>query len=201
MATSDRCGASNTTSTTTASAADLVTTTIYYQRETPQKELPVPFRSPSFARYPDAARLRAFLPIYRLSRRGFEAVDRAYRAGADGHHEQIWPTVLHHAGLALEDIGGNGRWVRPENVDRFYFNEPGSFSMAPGTFVWRPAFHRVMRRRNTLWHPVKPSGVHTWYAIRFRSGNLARDAIDAAKPWINRLMIHRWFMTRWNPLK
>jgi hypothetical protein len=182
------------------SAADLLTTTIYRQSETPDKRLSPPFRSPSFAEYREAERIRAFLPLYRLSRDGFAAIDRAYRAGAGGHHELTWPTILHHAGLALEDIGGAGAWVRPENVDRFYFNTPGNFSLAPGTFVFRPPFGAIVGRRNTLWHPVKDEEAPNWYRLRFRSGNPLKDAIEVAKPYVNRLLIRRWLARRWNPL-
>jgi hypothetical protein len=181
------------------SRADLLTTTIYRQRETPLKELPPPFRSPSFQDYPASERIRAFLPIYRLSRRGADAIDAAYRAGCGGHYELTWATILHHAGLALEDIGGDGLWVRPENVNRFYFNTKATFSMAPGTFVFRPGFRRIVQRPNTLWHPVKPEGAPAWYALRFGKG-IGKTLLESVKPLVNRLLIRRWFVTRWNPL-
>jgi len=182
------------------SPADLLTTTIYRQRETPGKELKPPFRSPSFQDYPEADRLRAFLPIYRLSRNGFAAIDAAYRAGAGGHYELTWPTILRHAGLVLEDIGGNGAWVRPENVDRFYFNTKASFSMQPGTFVFRPGFTRVIARPNTLWHPVKPAGVGPWDPASRVGSTGFRRFLEGLKPHVNRVFVRRWLATRWNPL-
>jgi hypothetical protein len=183
------------------SPADLLTTTIYRQGETPKKELKPPFRSPSFQDYSEAERLRAFLPIFRLSREGFAAIDAAYRAGAGGHYEITWPTILNHAGLTLEDIGGRGAWVRPENIDRFYFNTKASFSMQPGTFVFRPGFTRVVARPNTLWHPVKPAGVGPWDpASRAGSAGLRRF-VERLKPYVNRILVHRWLATRWNPLR
>jgi hypothetical protein len=184
-----------------ASPADLLTTTIYRQRETPRKELAPPFRSPAFASYPEGERLRAFLPIFRLGRRGFAAIDAAYRAGAGGHYELTWPTILHHAGLTLEDIGGDGAWVRPENVDRFYFNTKASFSMQPGTFVFRPGFTRVIRRPDTLWHPVKPAGVGPWDKASRAGLRGPRRLLERLKPAVNRVLVRRWLATRWNPLR
>ena len=182
------------------SAADLLTTTIYRMRETPWKEMQPPFRSPSFADYPEAERLRAFLPIFRLSRRGFAAIDTAYRAGCGGHHEVTWPTILDRAGLRLEDIGGKGAWVRPENVNRFYFNTPHTFTMTPGTFVFRPPFTNVISRKNTLWHPVKPPYVSNWYPTQFH-GSAVKTVVETAKPYVRRLLIWLWFLVKWNPLR
>jgi hypothetical protein len=183
------------------SPADLLTTTIYRQRETPRKELLPAFRSPAFADYPETERLRAFLPIFRLSRRGFAAIDAAYRAGAGGHYELTWPTILAHDGLVLEDIGGDGAWVRPENVDRFYFNNKASFSMRPGTFVFRPGFSRVERRPDTLWHPVKPSGIGPWDKASRAGRSGLRRVGDGLKRQLNRALVRRWLATRWNPLR
>lgn len=183
------------------SKADLLATAIRSHRDVPNKMVVPQLRSPSFQEYQEADRMFVFLPLYRLSRRGAGAIDHAYRAGAAGHHELTWATILHSAGLAIEDIGGNGAWVRPENTDRFYFNTPGSFSLAPGTFVFRPPFRKVIWRPNTLWHPVKPPNAHHWYAVRFRFDHPLKNAIEAVKPYVNRMLIRAWFMTRWNPLR
>ena len=180
------------------SDADLLATTIHRQVETPQKVLTPPFRSPEFADWPEDERIRAFLPIYGLSRRGAAAIEKAYRAGAGGHYELTWATILHHAGLVLEDIGGNGEWVRPENVNRFYFNTKHTYSMSPGTFVFRPNLSRVMRRPNTLWHPVKPARAPVWHGLTFRG---ARGVVEAAKPKVFALVVRSWFLTRWNRLR
>jgi hypothetical protein len=183
------------------STADLLATAIRSKRETPKKMVVPPLQAPSFRPYLEADRMYAFLPLFRLSRRGASAIDRAYRAGAAGHYELTWATILHGAGLTLEDIGGDGAFVRPENVDRFYFNTPASFSLGPGTFVFRPPLRNVIRRANTLWHPVKPPIVRNWYAIRFRFDNPLKNAIETVKPYANRLLIRAWFITRWNPLR
>ena len=181
-----------------ASDAALLTTTLY--RESPWRIPRPPSRSPSFQHYDEKRWIRAFLPIFRLDRRGWEAIDAAYRAGCGGHNELTWPTILDHAGLPLEDIGGDGGWVRPGNRNRFYFNTPRTFSMSPGTFVFRPPLQRAMlHRENTLWHPVKPSNVRNWYPTVFGGGKL-KNLVEAVKPYLHQFMIWWWFLTEWRPL-
>jgi hypothetical protein len=99
--------------------------------------------------------LRAFLPLYRISNRALARLDGDYRRGVAGHFECLGPTLLHHAGLNLEDIGGDGEFVRPENRNRFYRNTPTADTLAPGSFVFRPVMDRAGKQRDTLWHPVK----------------------------------------------
>jgi hypothetical protein len=184
------------------SKADLLATTLRFRRDVPGKTaMRPPLKSPSFQEYPEDDRLYVFLPFYRLSRSGATAIDRAYRAGAAGHYELTWATILRCANLGLEDIGGNGAWVRPENINRFYFNSPMSYSMAPGTFVFRPPFHKIPGRPNTLWHPLKPMDAQNWWPVRLRSDNRIKNVIEAAKPYANRVLIEGWFTTRWNPLR
>lgn len=100
--------------------------------------------------------IRAFMPFYRLSRIGYEALDRAYRAGWEGFYEGIVPRILLDAGLAVEDIGGTGEFVRPENRGRFYRSNPAENTLAPGTFVFRPIVASPGPEPDMLWHPVKP---------------------------------------------
>lgn len=105
----------------------------------------------------DADRICSFMPIYRASARLVQAVDRCYRSGWSGHSEAIWPTIARHAGLKIEDLGGHGEFVRPANRGRYYESTPGTWNLAPGTFVYKPIKH-VRYRRNMLWHPMKPIG-------------------------------------------
>lgn len=100
--------------------------------------------------------IRAFMPFYRLSRAGFAALDRAYAAGWEGFYEGIVPRILLDAGLAVEDIGGDGEFVAPANRGRFYSSNPADNTLAPGTFVFRPIVARPGPAPDTLWHPVKP---------------------------------------------
>jgi hypothetical protein len=55
--------------------------------------------------------LRAFLPLYRISNQALAQLDSDYRRGVAGHFECLGPTLLHHAGFKLEDIGGDGEFV------------------------------------------------------------------------------------------
>lgn len=141
--------------------------------------------------------IKGFLPICRLSRAALDVLDAAYRHGLGGHYEINVPTTSAQAGLAVEDIGGRGRFVNPENQDRFYLANGASYTHSPGTFVFRPQ-PKVLPRQNTLWHPVKPDGVPAWHPLRIR-GNLAKNIVEWLKPQIWQLVIRLWFATRWRP--
>ncbi|MGE5478444.1 MAG: hypothetical protein ACM3Q1_17455 [Bacteroidales bacterium] len=100
--------------------------------------------------------IRAFMPFYRLSRSGFAVLDAAYHAGWEGFYEGIVPHILLEAGLEVEDIGGDGEFVRPDNRGLFYRSNPADNTLAPGTFVFRPIVAQPGPEPNMLWHPVKP---------------------------------------------
>lgn len=99
-----------------------------------------------------------FLPFYRVSARALDTIDAYYRRGWTGHHENMWATILIHAGLTVTDIGGQGDYVADADRNKHYhghaydrFEKNGSF----GTLnirLW-PG-----RQKNVLWHPVKPFG-------------------------------------------
>lgn len=118
---------------------------------------------------PDLARMvRAFMPLHRLSRDGYEALDDAYRAGWDGFYEGIVPRILMDAGLTVEDIGGDGEFVRPGNRGRFYTSTPSSDLLSPGSFVFRPVYAKPGPEAGRLWHPVKPPSHPIGWPIRRR---------------------------------
>ena len=142
--------------------------------------------------------LRGFLPACRISERALLALDAAYRAGLGGHYEVNVPTVAAQNGMVIEDFGGRGRFVRPENRDRFYFARGDNYSHSPGSFVFRP-MQRVLARPNTLWHPVKPDGVPVWHPLRV-DGGPAKTALEWVKPLLWQLIIRLWFAARWRPL-
>ncbi len=96
-----------------------------------------------------------FLPALRASRALIDAVERFYAAGGDGNHEWVWPFAAQASGLTLEDMGGDGPFVREGNRNRFYTSSPRRRGLHPGTFRFRPVMIRPGRRRMTLWHPVK----------------------------------------------
>lgn len=101
-------------------------------------------------------RLRAFLPIYRISAPALALVDEAYRSGVRGHYEVTMPTILHLAGRVVQDISGEGNWGAPGIHRRLYYSNPADNSFSPGTFVYRPIMQAPGDRPDTLWHPVKP---------------------------------------------
>ena len=92
--------------------------------------------------------LKAFNPIYRLSRQALACIDAYLRIGWMGHYEVLLPTLLYNKGFLLEDFGGEGTFVRPENNAKFY--DDTSMRIAP-----------VLPddRKNYLFHPVKEEKV------------------------------------------
>ena len=144
--------------------------------------------------------IKGFLPICRISGEVLELLDRGYRAGLGGHYELIVPTVAEQAGLGVEDIGGDGPYVREGNRNRFYFSNGATYTHSPGNFVFRPNITRVLPRQNTLWHPVKPAGVPLWHPNRIR-GSWKKNLVELAKIPVGRAWIWWWFATRWRPLR
>jgi hypothetical protein len=99
---------------------------------------------------PNEKRLRSFSPIYRISRPALIYLHECLRDGWCGHPEVLIPTLLSEKGFTISDFGGNGAFVAPGNRNRFYINGPR------GTMRWRPSFAAAGRRKNKLYHPVKP---------------------------------------------
>ncbi len=136
------------------SNADLLGTSLIRQTEYPEwnrwQSLVVPSRLAN-----DGDQLRGFFPIYRVSNDALRCLDDCYRQHCQGHMETLVPTVLHRSGLRLEDIGGDGEFVNPANINRFYTNHRLTDSLSPGTFVYRPVRHTIGAEPNKLWHPVK----------------------------------------------
>jgi hypothetical protein len=104
----------------------------------------------------EAQRLRGLFPVYRISNEALACLAEHYRQGCSGHMETLMPTVLHACDLVVEDIGGDGEFVAPENTNRFYTNQRLTNDLSPGTFVYRPIRTAPGPDPNMLWHPVKP---------------------------------------------
>ncbi len=185
-----------------ASEADVLGATMLPIDAVPHKEHNPPYprqHVPEGMTWARAQVVKGFLPACRISHRALDALDGAYRAGLGGHYEVNVPTVPAQAGMVLEDFGGRGPFVRPENVDRFYFARGDNYSHSPGNFVFRPA-QRVLPRRNTLWHPVKPGGVPAWHPLQI-GGSPLKTALERTKPLLWQLLIRLWFAARWRPLR
>ncbi|MGE5504556.1 MAG: hypothetical protein ACM31L_09050 [Actinomycetota bacterium] len=160
-----------------ASPADLLATTIHRHAVNPGWDNWASVSTP-FGRAKPARLLRAFMPIYRLSRRGLGVLDEAYHEGWAGHYEATVPTILAARGLVLEDIGGDGEFVAPGNRNRFYTNTPAANTLAPGSFVFRPVRLAAGAEPDRLWHPVKPQP---------RSGGWATGRRDRLGRWASAL--------------
>ena len=92
--------------------------------------------------------LKSFNPIYRLSSQALVCIDAHLRIGWMGHYEVLLPTLLYNKGFLLEDFGGEGTFVRPENNAKFYNDT--SMRIAPVL---------LDDRKNYLFHPVKEEKV------------------------------------------
>jgi hypothetical protein len=99
--------------------------------------------------------VHGFFPLARLSGQAIDAIIEAGRSGVDGFYEAIWPTVVNHRGMSIEDFGGDGEFVRASNVNRWYTSTLANHTLAPGSFVARPIRFRPGWKPNQLWHPVK----------------------------------------------
>jgi hypothetical protein len=108
--------------------------------------------------------LRAFLPIHRLSRAGFEALADRVRAGWSGHFEGLIPTALASASLRISDIGGDGPFVPEERKNRFYtsFSCCDGSLLGFGTFRFRPVHRSPRAATRLLYHPVKHGATRRW---------------------------------------
>ena len=156
------------------SPADLLCTNLFRLHTNPAWHRRYRPRPPEGeAELPESALIRGFFPLYRLSHGAAETLRQAYAAGWSGHYEATIPALLARAGHRLEDIGGDGEFVAPANRNRFYLSTRRILSLSPGTFVYRPVFTRPGKRRDTLWHPVKPGYRPAGETLRTRALRLA----------------------------
>jgi hypothetical protein len=105
--------------------------------------------------------VKSFTPLQRLSRAAIDVIRAALRDGWSGHYEALWPTAIAHAGLRLEDIGGQGEFTPASRLGQHYTCTLHDPNGSPGSFVFRPTFeeHQISQWPPTLWHPVKPAGM------------------------------------------
>lgn len=107
---------------------------------------------------PLAARLRSFNVVMRFSRRALASLHDWHASGWAGHHEVLVPTLLHSRGFEVADFGGDGPFVPPGFRNRYYtsYSTSNGALWALGTVRFRPPRLDAGRRRETLYHPVKP---------------------------------------------
>ncbi|MGB3941161.1 MAG: hypothetical protein WBK96_06685 [Candidatus Manganitrophaceae bacterium] len=137
-----------------ANDSDLLTTTLFRPPLRPDWEWWRTLRKP-WSHWRRVDKIRCFLGVSRLSRRACETLEHAFHDGWAGHDEVAVPTILRDYGLSLEDIGGDGEFVKPGNANRFYTNTPRRSLLAPGTFVCPPRVPESLDQPGKLYHPVK----------------------------------------------
>ncbi len=109
-------------------------------------------------------RLRAFMPLYRISRAALTLLSGCAGGSWRGHYECLVPSLLGSCGLRLEDIGGDGPFTPPGRTGRFYTTFPFRGHLRHfGTMRHRPPFVFWGSCRDCLYHPVK-SGTGGWRA-------------------------------------
>src|SRR5262245_36305168 len=135
------------------SSSHLLATTLFDHDFRPGWEHWKTLKSPQDV--PHRERVRALLPLYRLSNPALQVLHQAYCEGWSGHYEVTTPTILKTSGFSLEDFGGSGSYVAEGNYNRFYRNSPGIPGLAPGTFTYAANQISAAYPPNLLWHPVK----------------------------------------------
>ena len=133
--------------------------------------------------------VRSFVPVVRLSRRFLNTYQR--ESGRwEGHAEAVLPSVALHAGLAVEDIGGEGPMTPPQRRGRLY-SSTRSHRLDTGSFRVFPAVdsHYFPNRvdaspPNCLWHPIKTEA--------FRAERRRRAALAVPPPGSRECIEDEW---------
>jgi hypothetical protein len=106
---------------------------------------------------PQTLWLRAFFPVYRISRGGLRAVSERVKLGWSGHFEALIPCAIASASLSISELGGSGTLTPAERRHQFYssFSSNAGESLNAGTLRHRPAHIIPPLRSNTIYHPIK----------------------------------------------
>ena len=117
-------------------------------------------------------RVRSFNPIYRISSRALNFLDKEQKNGWCGHYEVLIPTLLfHNKSFELLDFGGDGKFVKQKN--KFYTSRADQDGkIMSGTMRYIPATSRAGFRPDKIYHPVKEKGLGR---MRFLLGDLYRS--------------------------
>ena len=99
--------------------------------------------------------LKSFNPVCRFSNRALAFLDEAFKQKNSGHYEVLPVTLLYNNGYVIEDIGGNGEFVK-NKTEFFYTVSAGinSGSMRPYPNYSREEIEKF-KLKNKLLHPVK----------------------------------------------
>jgi hypothetical protein len=101
---------------------------------------------------PADQKIRAFLPIFRISTAGLAAVDQCVSRGWTGHFEMLLPTAVAFNRLRVDDFGGSGSFTPSERRHRHYLDGEGLYET--GTLRYHPPVHWPIIA-NMLYHPCK----------------------------------------------
>ncbi len=104
------------------------------------------------------ALLKAFMPVFRISREAVEVIDRGHREGWRGHFEVACPTILRQRGMPTQDLRiANACYIGPSQ-------NPSPIVPIQSTMRWRPeisiAEFTGRGKAPLLFHPVKQNW---WY--------------------------------------
>jgi len=135
---------------------------------------------------PQSSWLRAFFPIYRISRLGLQAVNDHVKLGWWGHFEGLIPCVIRSTSLTISDLGGNSIWTPRDRRYRFYssFSSEGGAVLNAGTHRHRPPHYLPLLRKDTIFHPVKSgfrifeSGVTRYLTLHYLHRFLVRCVVS-----------------------
>ena len=147
----------------TDNKVDLLTTTLVKYDEFPNwgmwKSLTPPMSGGEFKK---EDKLLGFFPVCRFSNTSLLFIKERLAQGWSGHPEALIATLLRANGFSIEDIGGEGSFVSPENKGKHYTNDRFDEDLKPGTFIFRPKMTSMGTTPNMLWHPVKDDKVKVW---------------------------------------
>ena len=102
-------------------------------------------------------KIRSFNPIYRLSNKALNFLDKQLKDSWQGHHEVLIPTLLKQGGFNIQDFGGVGKYVPNNCKNKFYFkgdvDKPSQFNI--DSMRYRPIIEKEEIKEKLLYHPVK----------------------------------------------
>jgi len=100
-------------------------------------------------------KIRSLNPIYRISNKALNYLDKQLKDGWQGHHEVLIPTLLKREGFSIQDFGGSGQYVAENCTNRFY-KQSGKLNNY--TMRYRPYIGEEEIIEKLLYHPVKHIG-------------------------------------------
>ena len=132
--------------------------------------------------------VHTFNPIYRISNRALERVDKCLKDGWSGHHEVLFPTLLAMSGMSVRDFN--------DGKSMFYFNE---------TFSHLPLKPQDVRH-NVLYHPIKEKYLRNLHKVKQNCVISAVGNNSLHEQWISsaadsnfdiHLIVYDWSYNKW----